>query len=380
MDCDNYNNETCKKGIIGPLIETGKDELCFIFFGCWGTYCYEEPFELTKIKYDKEKDKIKFSKNETKYVGKSAVKIMKQYSEKKEIQAVIIGGDNIYQSPYFDVNKLKDSDTLKEIEKIEDKKKKKNAFEAYKNSTLNDYINDMDRQLKDGFENCVKNIKTDTFLVGIGNHDIITCNILNKQLNHPGWTMPALYYTYSYMLKDNSVINYIFIDTNIYSEDPFCNPKDKDLQKEAIATQYKWLYDVLNKNRNSYNIIVGHQPFSSNPHKPKETAYEINPELRKHLTDNNELIDLYLCADEHNQQYIFDSGINQVISGTGGAALDTEIYLATDPEIQTRFTSIGPGFVGIDINSVKIKLILTTKPNPEYSETIACYEILRKRF
>jgi hypothetical protein len=396
IDCNHYEN--CPKAITTDLVEFDKNVINFIFFGCWGTYCYDGKFNDIKFKYDEEKGKGKLKKEDGFYVGKSAVDIMQKYSNKKEIEAVIIGGDNIYQTHNGDsLSKELDDllDTLnKELKSIHDDSNKIKYFENFKKKNTYDLLNNMDLQLKEGFEECILGIRANKYLVGIGNHDIVTCNILNKQINYDKWTMPGLYYNYRYKLLDGTIINLIFIDTNLYTEDPYCNSEEKYLQKNAIETQYEWLKNILSDNENNYNIIIGHQPFSTNPHKYKpkmsDGTEKIYPktlgELRDHLLKQQHLIDLYLCADEHNQQYIIDNEINEVISGTGGAQLDTNIFhfdekIAKEKfSMETKFTAVGPGFVGVDIDSKKIKLSLITKNNKDISETTAYYDILRRRF
>ena len=378
-NCSMYKSENCPKNLYYQKEYLEKDNLSMIFFGCWGTYCRDSTSPTFKLKFDG--TEVKLKDEPVTYVSKTASDLMiayaeKKYMEKKPIDTVIIAGDNIYQlqSDQDPELKKKVKEKIKEINKflenITSEKEKKKEFAKFKKKETQNLLNNMKLQLKDGFEGCIGKIKAKKFLVGIGNHDILTCEILNEQLNYPKWILPALSYTYQYILNDGTIINLIFIDTNLYSDEPFCNEEDNFYQKEAIEEQEKWLSEILLSNMYNYNIIIGHVPFLANPHKEKETI-EVS-ELMRTIIKYKNYIDLYLCADEHNQQYIQYHGINEIISGTGGASLDPDIFIQNIPHMKTIYTGCGPGFVGIDINAERINIMF------KILDTIANYEIPRR--
>jgi hypothetical protein len=253
------------------------------------------------------------------------------YSEKNNVDTVILAGDNIYSTPL-------------EIQSDDD-------LELLKRGEKSSY--DMDKQIELGFKNCMLPIKTNSFMVGVGNHDIETCEVLNKQINFEQWDMPALSYNVEYKLNDFD-INFTFIDTNIY-DDKWCQgvyPENaKDVQK-------RWLNNILSRSKGRWNIVIGHIPFICNPHakegKPsimrKETAlYEV-------IKENRNYIDLYMCADEHNQQYIVtDDMPPQVIIGSGGASQD-EVCIVDELRQYTKLAQTTFGFLACNINRDILKL------------------------
>ncbi len=202
FNCVNFNNLNCPKGVSTSSIKPIKtDDGIFIFTGCWGVYCKTGPHKKFKIKDPNKENDEKKDKREKKdkdyyenYGGRDVAQMMIDYSNKYNISAVILGGDNVYSDyPSEDllkyINKIVKNGDTKEIKRIK--------YMLY----------DMDKQFVEGFENCIRHVKARDFLVGIGNHDIETCDILNKQLNYHNWTMLGLYYNYSYMLNDEKIIN-----------------------------------------------------------------------------------------------------------------------------------------------------------------------------
>jgi hypothetical protein len=349
-DCEIYDN--CPK-MIEKVEKIKKNILNTMFVGCWGVYCKKgESFER-KYKKDKKKS-IKKKEDKVEYGGGVASDLMGEYSKSKNIDCVILGGDNVYS-------------TL--INFIPENEKELNEYKIKSHDMLG--------QLKEGYINCYrKKIKTKKFLVGVGNHDIISCDILNEQMNFykvdSKWNLFGLSYIYSYILADDTKINLIFIDTNMYDESSqYCQGTYSSYHKDK---QEEWLGKVLKENKENWNIVIGHIPFICNLRKCSEDD-DINANIED-LTNNELLIllskfhkyiDLYMCADEHNQQYIEyrdDDGvsINQVISGTGGSPLDTELSCALKYKDigglipGTQFFRSGFGFVGMDIDRDIINL------------------------
>jgi hypothetical protein len=248
---------------------------------------------------------------------------MRKYSRENDIDAVILAGDNVY-----DTNPTDD-----EVEKY-----KSGEYDevVFKNITY-----DIRKQISEGFQCCMKTVETKTFLIAVGNHDIETCDVLNYEINYKGWHFPALSYNYKYILRSGKNINLIFIDTNIYSTE-YCTGVYPD---DAKMRQHRWIDSVLDKD--SWNIIVGHDPFVANSHKGKKAR--ITEDLYEYIKINAQMIDLYLCADEHNQQYIvMDDMPAEIISGSGGAILDTEITYE-DLKDKTMLGRATFGFVGLKI-------------------------------
>ena len=379
-DCENYDN--CPK-MIEKVEKIKKNILNTMFVGCWGVYCKKGKSIERKYKKDKKKS-IKKKEETVEYGGGVASDLMSEYSKNKNIDCVILGGDNVYSTLI---------DSIPENEK---------ELGEYKIKS-----HDMLGQLKEGYINCYrKKIKTNKFLVGVGNHDIISCDILNEQMNFykvdSKWNLFGLSYIYSYILDDNTKINLIFIDTNMYdSSSQYCQGTYTSYHKDK---QEEWLGKVLKENRENWNIVIGHIPFICNLRKCSEDddikgniEDLTNNELLILLSNFHEYIDLYMCADEHNQQYIKYTNddavsINQVISGTGGSPLDTELYCALKYKNigglipGTQFFRSGFGFVGMDIDRDIIELNFNVDDSTrgetyfiDYHNPLEKYTIDRKR-
>ena len=295
----------------------------FLFFGCWGVYCQD--IQFTKPKKDKKDKKDKEDKLKTKkYLGKTAYDTLEKYYQNiKGYDAVIIAGDNVYAHP--ETGEL-----------------------------------DIKKQIKEGFENCISNLNSNTFLLGIGNHDIENCDILNIQKEYKGYDRKLWKLQEFYSVKFSHV-KFIFINTNIY-EYEHC---DKTVSKEQFDQLRKEQFDWLKKELYSsdVNIVVGHIPPISCPHKIKgDKTIRIEKNLLDDLLELSEKIDLYVCADEHNQQllrYTNDEGkiLNIGVSGSGGADLD-DLYCPEDfPGLEIKYRNKGVG--GIHLKIRKNILLLT---------------------
>ena len=84
-----------------------------------------------------------------------------------------------------------------------------------------------------------------------------------------------------------------------------------------------------------YNIVIGHVPAVANGHKFK-TQVVITSELKALLTEVNP--QLYICSDEHNQQFLYEDSSNTgfAVLGSGGTILDENVFL-------NGLGEIGPG-------------------------------------
>jgi hypothetical protein len=371
-DCTDYD-KCPKEKVVQENFYINNEEFNFLFVGCWGVYGKQG--NLEEENWDGEKWKPK-SKT---YGQESVVKAMKKFVEQKgHQQAVILAGDNVYSDSKIPI----DSDFKAEIE-----------------SYGKHYSYNMDKQLQEGFIDSMSKVPTDHFLIGVGNHDIETCGTINKQLNYKenNWTMPGLSYKIMYKYKENPEnpeknfkVNLIFIDTNMYKKkwcfkvkSPLHPLEEQKYPEDAIKNQAEWLGKALDKSRNTWNIVIGHIPFycSSKKELKKEEGKKpklnvFNEELYNLILSYAEYIDLYMCADEHNQQYITDlvdedtgptyihdyNGCRklppQVIAGSGGTVLDPEFYPVKDSELEkaTKYHQSIFGFVSVKVNSKNISV------------------------
>jgi hypothetical protein len=334
VDCSDYNSPNCPKGLsFDEIIE--EDNLHLIFVGCWCVYCREGPVLVKKVK------KGEITESEQYFGQNSVVDGMKKYVEKNKsnnpVQALILAGDNVYAR----------NPTPEELQKGDFKKLKTALY-------------DMDQQFKKGFEQCMMNVNVPQYLMAIGNHDITTCAILNAQLNYPNWTMPAVYYNYIYKTATTTV-NFVFIDTNIYDgEDCNGNPYPED----ARLIQKEWIKNTIVKGQCTWNIVIGHNPIiSSRPYGKKSPRIETNMradmiEIKSYVKSMNLDIQCYMCADEHNQQYLTCENPDLpilIIAGSGGTNLDENVD-TTALQHCTKYYKSTHGFVALDINSYTMKI------------------------
>ena len=345
FDCTNY--ESCPKWN-SYNEQIYKKTFNYLFVGCWGVYCKYGINPVVKYKKDFIYDKGTYGQ---KYVVDSMIKYT---NENGQVDAVILAGDNVYSD-------IPDQERMRLIEE---------GTES---------IYNIERQISIGFEKCMKYVNTKEFLLGIGNHDIENCHILNKQINYDGWRMPGIAYNILYK-TDEMTINLIFIDTNMY-EQKWCQGMYPEY---AISEQRAWLDKVLINNNNIgyWNIVIGHIPFIANPHKKIDDNDVVKPRMEKILykliQDYANKIDLYMCADEHNQQYITVPNMPpQVIAGSGGALLDENIYTNSYLNEYTQLYRSTFGFVSTEITSTSINLgFYGVKEYPEHNN-VRSFQIVK---
>ena len=386
-NCDKYENINCPKFLVSNNEKNNLykfiDNNVFIFtmFGCWGTYCRSEEDKLNIPKINIENlfgETISYEEDDDRYSSLQAYELLKEYCNNIDTNLIILAGDNVYTDynlvekmgvirKKFDMFMNEKGISIEDIKDI-DKEKIEKILKIFKKRYIADIIYDIEKQIKEGFEDCFGKIDSD-FLIGIGNHDIETCNVINYQLNYSDtntkWNLPGLSYNYIYELNDGTKINFIFIDTNLYSGKYFCDAKGDEDVSNIIDKQHEWIEKVLYMNKESWNIIIGHEPVITNRHKNKDKSKEIKYAIISKLYDfikkNNKYIDMYMCADEHNQQFINMKNnyidIPIIISGTGGAILDKKIYISKEKDIgETVYNFSSVGFVSNIVDKDKIIL------------------------
>jgi len=110
-----------------------------------------------------------------------------------------------------------------------------------------------------------------------------------------------------------------------------CNGKPyTDLEREKQREFIKESCDKA-KIRGDWLIMIGHIPAVANGH--KESRIEIKNEMVYELLDINRP-HLYVCGDEHNQQFIYEKniGVSLSIIGSGGTDLDNIFYKKLEEE------------------------------------------------
>lgn len=324
-DCSKYENCLSEKKTI--IIDPSVNNMLHLgVVGCWGVYCDDGKYKYTKKKKDKIED-VEVVRGQ----GRVS-RALERYNQQKPISDMFLAGDNVYQEGVPFENKETPIGTF-----------------------------NIERQLERGFENCFLKCGINRFFALVGNHDIENCDILNKQINYPLWNMPSLYYNVVYTLNTNDKlfrVNVIVIDTNMFdvNDKELSDPLHCDKTPYTIGqlfAQKQWVRQVIKDERADWNIIIGHIPYLSNGHKNKNhPVYRI--ELANFIREVKP--DLYICADEHNQQIIKDRPTTIVVCGSGGTALDKIEH----PYIEnTIYANKEFGFVSLEItnNNLVIRFI-----------------------
>jgi len=297
IDCSNYDSDRCKKG---HQLTFDNDMEEIVVLACWGVYCQSGKYNVYK-----RNDEGKIKKSEVIRGQKDVFEGIAQYSSKAEVSDVYFAGDNIYNYAYpigqdpSEIGFLID----KQLESFD---------ECYA---------DIDRNVKRTF-------------VGIGNHDVENCEVLNKQLNFGGWHNTGVYFSVNYKRSENRGVTIIVIDTNVFDpKQETCNGNeqlytqvDREKQLQFIEKSYKEA-----KSRSDWIVIIGHIPALANGHKLKKDSIVVkNKEVYKIIEKYRPHI--YICGDEHNQQFIYDMdiGVSLAVVGSGGTNLDPIYYKTSD--------------------------------------------------
>ena len=119
------------------------------------------------------------------------------------------------------------------------------------------------------------------------------------------WKMPALYYTFTHTLGDDTTVQYFAIDS-----DPIQQAGGDS------AEQLTWLDAELAKSIARWKIVFGHHPLYSNGegHGDNEAMIaKVDPLLAKHH------VDIYLCGHDHTLEMLKPiGGVYDVVTGGGG--------------------------------------------------------------
>jgi hypothetical protein len=341
-DCSNY--EDCLDTT--PLeIKVNNSFLEILMVGCWGVYC--ETGDRTILK-DKKGDLVL---NKINRGQRDVSKLLYKYTKvHPNIKDMFLAGDNVYQLSF----EPSDEKAINSHAKIL-------SLYLKEPSLLKSFNYDVKKQISEGFEMCFNNVGIDRFFVAIGNHDIENCEILNYQKNYTNgdnklpnsWIFPSLYYNVVYNLKDDVSVNVIVLDTNMFEKEAvMCN--GKPFSEEMIKQQEKWAKSFTNF---SYTIVVGHIPCIAVGHKEDKPVF--NKRLEKLIREIKPII--YFCADEHNQQFIYneEDGISFIIAGSGGTELDPLKNYNLPKGYSFKYGKSTYGFVslGIDKEGIKIKYL-----------------------
>jgi len=337
-DCRVYENCLDNNKIL--LQENQSDMLHMVAVGCWGVYCNDGEYIIVKQK----KNQLNQSKV-TRGQGKVSNALIK-YAEQYNVTDMYLAGDNVYQLGISTKNQQEVDNFIRN---------KQSILEKLTGQELDPLKNfDIELQLSEGFERCFGKANIGRFFTVIGNHDIETCDILTKEYTYNRWYMPSLYYNVIYEMK-NFKINVIVLDTNMFEEKPVTCTGGLFTEKQ-INTQTEWAISVSKDG--DWNIVIGHIPYLANGHKKEK-----HPVQRKNLQELIKVMkpELYICADEHNQQFIKDDYTSIVVAGSGGTSLDDIIK---DDQIKgTLYQNSDFGFVSYKISKNQLEISFISVEN-----------------
>lgn len=344
------------KGINRIKYIPSNKNLEFFFFGCWGINCGDSQVRVREL-------------------------MKSLYEKDKNISFIACAGDNKY--PKYHKKAPFDEE----------------FYEKY----------GLDYHYFKNFLECYESLDIPWYVV-LGNHDTKECRDMISQVNYEyydangKWIMPSPYWSIYYENVRGKSVQFLFIDTSSlideYIDDlgevsptSTCNTlrnkeELEDIRKNYIPTdityndiinqrvknfpnltkeskdQINWFRDKLNMNCD-INIVIGHHPIIANGHKAKKSTIEnkglfpILSEIVKFNKKGNGKVQAYMCADEHNMQFLYDDrvGLSYVINGAGGTDLDETIFESDKLKEFTKFTfSKNHGVCKICIGEKKISI------------------------
>ncbi len=338
MDCTRYENCIKNQQVV---IDLNRDRIFhMIAVGCWGVYCNDGEYIVLKYK----KGKMESSKviRGQRRIAEALIR----YTQRNRVTDMYLAGDNIYQLGV----KATDENSVERF--MEEKRSIISRLTGKELDPLKNF--DIHRQISEGFEKCFQKANIKRFFVAIGNHDIETCEILNTQYNYPQWIIPSLYYNVLYKLQ-GFTINVIVLDTNMFEDEP-TTCSQNPFTEEQIERQVLWALETAKLG--DWKIVIGHIPYLANGHKENK-----HPVIRKRLKSLIEMLkpQLYICADEHNQQLIKTKDTTIVIAGTGGAQLDP--IIENNVVEGTLYQNSNFAFVSYQITEEMLKLQFISAEN-----------------
>ena len=296
-------------------ISNVEDVYSFIVVGCWGVQCLDGYIQTSKVNIKK----VVVETTYELYGEHSVADGIAIICSKENISSIILAGDNIYGNPALENEAIEEYKLTDRLQEYIDLPKQKKLNLSY----------DIDQQLGIGFTECFKNIDK-PFYVLVGNHDVKrdSCEDFFAQSRYkstdPRWNF-GLYYNIVAENDGIPFLNILCIDTNVYTENKLCGEKGEFISA-YIEKQRTWLKSTIDSVNAKFNIVIGHAPAIANGHKFKKQVV-FSPDL-KNLLDSVK-INLYICADEHNQQFLYNpsNDVGYLILGSGGTVLDDNIFL-----------------------------------------------------
>jgi acid phosphatase len=149
--------------------------------------------------------------------------------------------------------------------------------------------------------------------VVLGNHDYrgnVTAQIGRASINNR-WQMPSAYYKHSEVLKDGSVVEFFFIDSEALRK-----RYDSWVPRWTRDPQIEWLERELANSKAAWKITVGHHPLYAGGMHGGEPALiqQLKPLFEKYG------VHAYLNGHDHHMEHVIMGGTHYLTSGAGGSS------------------------------------------------------------
>jgi tartrate-resistant acid phosphatase type 5 len=192
----------------------------------------------------------------------------------------------------------------------------------------------------------------------LGNHDyqVMPVDKVEAELEYARrgnsrWTMPAKWYSFQFP-KNNPLINFIALDSNMPHPHASKNGVDFTLTEEERLAQLTWLEAELKKPRTTpFTIVLAHHPvFSDGPHGDHQMLIrDWDPLFRKYV------VHAYFAGHDHDMQHLEFEGnpTTHFLSGGGGADLYS---LKVDPSQRGPYAQKVYGFSRLSVTPKKLTL------------------------
>jgi hypothetical protein len=248
-------------------------------------------------------------------VDKPLYKVISQIKTHQDNMFGIIAGDNIYKE-----KKFLDISTGQIVDNIPP---------DYDNVTNPIYFPKKiyNKKILDEGIDSLEGINRPLFAC-VGNHDMEECEILLDEIDRTSilmtrgqlsintdiskWIMPHNYYNL-YCETNTFLIQFIFIDTNLFIDEDDCYEHLELQRKSKLKFMLEWLHKVLQENRADKIFIVGHVYLFGFKNKTSNQFVHLNNvELLLDVLNKSPMKKIYyLCADIHNFQHVKFIGAGQ---------------------------------------------------------------------
>ena len=362
----------------GITLEIDLPDLDAEMFGCWNSNC---------------ENKLKISHKDSLH-QRFFVDLLNKYNETNTTsknQVRFLFGDNLYF----------DKEVTRFLKQKENKQLKKQIVHTDLHQEI-PLVNNLDmrkqsaERIERGFEGCLGANKLS--FITLGNHDVEPLFTMYQQINkcfdgievirdetnkikfNSNWVLPNAFYSVKINLPTMTLL-FITIDTNLIDYEYHHLILNIDSQTKYINNMLQWVEKTMNENKHCLTFVTGHTPIFYYAHKEPifQTRYTQHMPHKEHehmlpkvvdgfiqlyhlMIKNN--VRFYMCADEHNLQYIEDkkNNINLIICGAspgGGGADETVTFKANEGEIMFK----GDVKVPTDILHYLNKKIIVNAPS-----------------